>query len=113
MFYHSLIFLALISFSLVSTAVSIPMDADLAAVDATPNAVLHKEVVIVQGGGADKDVAEALVDVERDVSKPHAPVISASFTARNHGGTWQPLVLLVLIIGIAVFFLSCKRSSTK
>ena len=56
---YSLISLALISFSIVSKAAAIPMDADQAVPDAIQNAVLHREVVLVQGGGVDKDVADA------------------------------------------------------
>lgn len=115
MFNHSLIFLALISFSIVSHAAAIPMDADLAALDATQNAVLHKEVAVIQGGDSDKDVAEAPADraIDTAPAKPDVPAVSNWFAARDDDGDLQPLALLMLIIGLGVFFLSRKSSSTK
>lgn len=112
---HSLMFLALISFSIVSSAAAIPMDADLAAVDATPNAVLHKDGVIMQGGNTDKDVAEVPADRAIDAvpAKPDVPAVSNWFAAQDDEGGLPPLALLMLIIGLAVFFLSRKSSSTK
>ncbi|MDR7090617.1 hypothetical protein [Cellvibrio fibrivorans] len=112
---HSLMFLALISFSIVSSAAAIPMDADLAAVDATPNAVLHKDYVILQGGDVDKDVAEALADVDVDAApaKSDLPAVSDWFAVRDDEGGLQSLALLMLLIGLGVFFLSRKSSSTK
>ncbi|MGV8836768.1 hypothetical protein [Cellvibrio sp.] len=112
---HSLMFLALISFSIVSSAAAIPMDADLAAVDATPNAVLHKDYVILQGGDTDKDVAEALADINVGSvpAKSDVPAVSDWFVARDDEGGLQSLAVLMLIIGLAVFFLSRKSSSAK
>lgn len=112
---HSLMFLALISFSMVSNAAAIPMDADQAAIDANQNAVLHKEVLVIQGGGADKDVAEVPADRAIDAvpAKPDVPAVSNWFAAQDDEGGLPPLALLLLIIGLAVFFLSRKSSSTK
>lgn len=127
MFNHLLIFLALISFSIVSNAAAIPMDADLAAVDATQNAVLHKEVVIVQGGGTDKDVAEALANEAEDfcsadaictgkeisVVHSNSPAVNDWFAVEDGASALQPVAVLLLIIGLIVFFLSRKSASTK
>ncbi|MDO8341826.1 MAG: hypothetical protein Q7T48_01380 [Cellvibrio sp.] len=115
MFNHSLIFLALISFSIVSHAAAIPMDADQAVDDATLNAVLHKEVAAIQGGDYDKDVAEVLADMELGSvpAKSDVPAVSDWFAARDDEGGLQSLAVLMLIIGLAVFFLSRKSSSTK
>lgn len=112
MFNHSLIFLALMSFSVAPTAAAIPMDADLAAVDATPNAVLHKEVVISQRGDSNKDVDDP-ADVAPDSPAPEAPALRHWFPAQDDDCGLQPLAVLMLIIGLAVFFLSRNASSTK
>lgn len=112
---HSLIFLALISFSMVSNAAAIPMDADQAAIDANQNAVLHMEVEVIQGGGADKDVAEVTVDhaVDSESAKPNVRAVSNWFAAQDDDGSLQPLVVMLLIVGLIVYFLSRKSSSTK
>lgn len=127
MFNHSLIFLALISFSIVSHAAAIPMDADQAPVDATQNAVLHKDVAAIQGGDSDKDVADALASTATDScpadticavtdtaivnAKPQK--VSDWFVVQDSASALQPLVVLLLIIGLIVFFLSRKSASTK
>jgi hypothetical protein len=113
MFNHSLIFLALMSFSIASTAAAIPMDADLAAVDATPNAVLHKEVVVSQGGDSNKDVDDDRAEVAPDSPAPEVPALRHWFPAQDDDCGFQPLAVLMLIIGLAVFFLSRNSSSTK
>ncbi len=125
MFDHSLTFLALLSFSIVSNAAAIPMDADQAVIDATHNAVLHKEVAVVQGGDYDKDVAETLtfetvdscsadgVCTETSVVDASAPAVSDWFVVQDSSSALQPLAVLLLIIGLIMFFLSRKSISTK
>ena len=56
MLYRSLIFLALLSFSIASKAAAIPMDAGQAAAGAIQHADTHQDVIQAQGGNADKDV---------------------------------------------------------
>lgn len=100
---------------MVSNAAAIPMDAEQAAIDATQNAVLHKEVLVIQGGGADKHVAEVTVDhaVDSESAKPNVPAVSNWFAAQDDDGSLQPLVVMLLIVGLIVYFLSRKSSSTK
>lgn len=112
MFNHSLIFLALISSSIVSNAAAIPMDADQAVMDATQNAVLYREVAIIQGGDSDKDVTEAPAD-ETSPAKSNPPAVSDWFTTQDDADRLPPVAVLLLIIGLIVFFLSRKSSSTK
>lgn len=127
MFNHSLIFLALISFSIVSHAAAIPMDADQAPVDATQNAVLHKDVAAIQGGDSDRDVAaktsivasdscaSGAICTSADVSIIDAkqPTLNDWFVVRDSSSALQPVAVLLLIIGLIVFFLSRKSASTK
>lgn len=127
MFSHSLTFIALLSFSIVSHSAAIPMDADQAVMDANHNALLHKDVAEVQGGDYDKDVAEAPVFEATDSCSAVAECLNgnASVIATNSQkpGDWfvvqesssalQPLAVLLLIIGLIVFFLSRKSTSTK
>lgn len=125
MFNHLLTFLALISFSIVSYAAAIPMDADQAVRDATQNAVLHQDVAAIQGGRFDKDVAETYVspatcpaDAICVITKvAHGEVKSQSvsdwFVVQESTSALQPVAVLLLIIGLIVFFLSRKSSSTK
>lgn len=124
---HSLTFLALLSFSIVSNAAAIPMDTDQAVIDATQNAVLHKEVALVQGGDSDKDVAEALTveamdscranaicnNTDTSVVKTNPPTVSDWFVVQDSASALQPVAVLLLIIGLIVFFLSRKSTSTK
>ncbi len=127
MFNHSLTFLALLSFSIVSNAAAIPMDTDQAVIDATQNAVLHKEVALVQGGDSDKDVAEALAvvamgscranaicnNVDNSAVEANSPTVSDWFVVQDSASALQPVAVLLLIIGLIVFFLSRKSTSTK
>lgn len=115
MFNHSLTFFALISFSVVSFAAAIPMDADQAVLDAPQNAVSHKDVAAVQGGDSDRDVAEVTADhaIDSAPAKPGVPAVSNWFAAQDDEGSLQPLVVMLLIVGLIVFFLSRKSSSTK
>lgn len=127
MFNNSLIFLALISFSIVSHAAAIPMDADQATSDATQNAVLHKDVAAIQGGRSDKDVAEVLAvtavnscsanvvcaDANLSIVDNNPPTVSDWFAVRDSTSALQPVAVLLLIIGLIVFFLSRKSASTK
>ncbi len=112
---HLLIFFALISFSIVSYAAAIPMDADQVATDAIQNAVLHQEVAVIQGGRADKDVAAAPADIDQGAAptKTNVPAVSDWFAAQGDEGGLHPQVVLMLIMGLVVFFLSRKSSSTK
>lgn len=124
MFNHLLIFIALISFSVVSFAAATPMDAGQATVDATQNAVLHKDVAVIQGGRSDKDVAEVLSVMDTEVCSTDAQCTKAAvelktatlnewFIDQDNDSALQPVVVLILIIGLIVFFLSRKSSSTK
>lgn len=127
MFNHSLIYLALISFSIVSHAVAIPMDADQAVGDATHNAVLHKDVAAIQGGRSDKDVAEVLavttlnscatggvcVDAKLSMVGAKPPTVNDWVVVRDSTSVLQPVAVLLLIIGLIAFFLSRKCPSTK
>lgn len=125
MFNHSLTFLALISFSIVSHAAAIPMDADQATNDATQNAVLHQDVAAMQGGRSDKDVAEARVVTASCPAEAICVVANAAhgevkpqsvsdwFVVQDSSSALQPVAVLLLIIGLIVFFLSRKSSSTK
>lgn len=127
MFNHSFIFLALISFSIVSNATAIPMDADQAVIGTTPNAVLHKEVAATQGGNSDKDVTESLAskavdscsagaictNTDTSLAKHNPPAVSDWFAVQDDDSVLQPVAALLLIIGLIVFFLSRKSTSTK
>lgn len=127
MFNHSLIFLALMSFSIVSFAAAIPMDADQAVLGATQNAVSHKDVAAIQGGDSDRDVAATLANEAMDscpadtmctatdisVSDANPPVVSDWFVVQDSASALQPVAVLLLIIGLIVFFLSRKSTSTK
>jgi len=127
MFNHSLIFLALMSFSLVSFAAAIPMDADQAVLDATQNAVSHKDVAAVQGGDSDRDVADILANDANDacladalctsadisVVDTNRPAVNDWFRVQDSASALQPVAVLLLIIGLIVFFLSRKSTSTK
>jgi hypothetical protein len=127
MFNHSFIFLALISFSIVSNAAAIPMDADQAVIGTTPNAVLHKEVAAAQGGNSDKDVTESLVNeavdscsadalctnTDTSLAKHNPPAVSDWFAVQDDDSVLQPVAALLLMIGLIVFFLSRKSTSTK
>ncbi|HCS64968.1 MAG TPA: hypothetical protein DIW64_13340 [Cellvibrio sp.] len=124
---HSLIFLALISFSMVSNAAVIPMDADQAAIDANQNAVLHKDVAAIQGGGSDKDVAEVLsvttlnsctadavcTDANLSILDAKPTTVNDWFVMRDSTSALQPVAVLLLIIGFIAFFLSRRSTSTK
>lgn len=109
---HSLIFLALFSFSIVSNAAK---DADVAVDDASLSAVLHKDLMVVQGREVDKDVAKALAgsDPESVAATSAVSALSERFAAQSDEEGLHPLAVLMLIIGLVVFFLSCKSSSTK
>lgn len=124
---HSLIFFALISFSIVSHAAAIPMSADQALVDATQNAVLHKDVAAIQGGGSDKDVAEVLAvttlnscsvdavctDANLSIVDAKPTTVNDWFVIRDSTSALQPVAVLLLIIGFIAFFLSRRSTSTK
>lgn len=126
---HSLISLALISFSIVSTAAAIPMDADQAVLDAIQNVVLHKEVVLVEGGGFDKDVADfsAINICQNDAACSRAgaryvkigdtPIYMhqsvSDWFVEDSPGTLQSLMGWLTAMTFLFFFLSRKSTSTK
>jgi hypothetical protein len=123
MFNHSLIFLALLSFSIAAQAAAIPMDAGQAVSGAIQHADTHQDVMQAQGGKPDKDVANdhafacppdtqcdsATTSV--DATKP--PVASGWLLVSESSSALQPIAVLLLIIGLIVFFLSRKSASTK
>lgn len=123
MFNHSLIFLALLSFSIAAQAAAIPMDAGQAVSGAIQHADTHQDVMQAQGGNPDKDVANINViacppdtqcdsaHVSVDATKP--PVASGWLLVGDSSSALQPLAVLLLIIGLIVFFLSRKPTSTK
>ncbi len=127
MFNHLLIALALTSLSIVSNAAAALMDADQATVNAIPNAVLHKEVAVIQGGDSDKDVAVALVDAAANTCHADAMCNSTAAThavagvpaaadwlaAQDGSSAVQPLLVALMIIVLIVFVLSRKSISTK
>ena len=120
---HSLIFLALLSFSIAAQAAAIPMDAGQAVSGAIQHADTHQDVMHAQGGNTDKDVANinaiaCLPDTQCEgentsvnVTKP--PVVSGWLLVGDSSSALQPLAVLLLIIGLIVFFLSRKSTSTK
>lgn len=115
MFNHLLFAIALMTFSLVSSAAATPMDASQAVADSTL-AVLHKDVTTYQGGTDDKDVS---------VSQPLAPVAMSSavkakpletnnwFAASSESSSLQPVIVLLGIIGVIVFFIARNSESAK
>lgn len=126
MFNHLLIALALTSLSIVSNAAAALMDADQATVNAIPNAVLHKEVAVIQGGDSDKDVAVVLVDAAANTCHADAMCNSTAATpaaagvpapdwlaAQDGSSAVQPLLVALMIIVLIVFVLSRKSISTK
>jgi hypothetical protein len=129
---HSLYSLALISFSIASHAVAIPMDADRAGWDAIQNVVLHKEVVMVQGGGFDKDVAKVLAVTTMDKCSDglacnkddtqnvvigdmhiYANQSVGDWFVQDSPGTLQLLLVWLIILASVVFLLYRKSASAK
>jgi len=129
---YSLISLALISFSIVSKAAAIPMDADQAVPDAIQNAVLHREVVLVQGGGVDKDVADALavtgtdkcasdLSCAKDIvqygvisdTPIYRPPSVNDWFVQSSSGSLQPLMACLFLLSSSLIFLSRTSASTK
>ena len=120
MFRYLLISLALISFSIVSNATVIPMDADQVVSNAIQNAVLHKEVVLVQGGGADKDVADIPSVIDMHSCRDNAACSTATvhqsvgdWFAQDTSGGSPRLIGWLIVLGSVAFFLSRKSASTK
>jgi hypothetical protein len=124
---HLLFVLALASLSIVSNAAATLMDADQADSGAIPNAVLHKDVALNQGGGSDKDVVDVSVAVAADsclsdhaCSDYNQPAVSDNpqvveswFAAQDGSSALQPLLVALMIIVLIVFVLSRKSISTK
>lgn len=123
MFNHSLIFLALLSFSIAAQAAAIPMDAGQAVSGAIQHADTHQDVMQAQGGNPDKDVANIHAitcppDTQCEgentsVNGTKPPVGSGWLLSSDSSSALQPLAVLLLIIGLIVFFLSRKSTSTK
>ena len=125
---HLLISFALLSFSVVSDAAAVPMDVNQTALVAAPNAVLPSEGGMSQGGGSDRDVAEALMavttvgcqsdvtctDIAAALDAPQAgtnhPI---QFAAPDESSALQPFIVLLVILAVIVIFLSRKSESTK
>lgn len=107
---YSLMFVALLSFSIVTNAAAIPRDAGKAAVGATQNADLHREVPQAQGGNSDKDVVEVSV-VAEDLNLQH--VSNAGMLSSHDSSALQPFLVAVMIIVLIVVVLSRKSISTK
>lgn len=118
---HSLIFFALLSFSVVAQAAAIPMDEGQAVSGAIQHADAHQDVTLVQGGNTDKDVADdhAIVcpaDTQCDGAAAHIakpPAANGWMLAGDSTSALQPVAVLLLVIGLIVFFLSRKSASTK
>lgn len=122
MFNHSFIFLALLSFSIAAKAAAIPMDAGQAASGAIQHADTHQDVMQAQGGNPDKDVANARqmtcpantqCNDKNEALAAKSPAIHGWFVVEDSSSALQPLGVLLLIIGLIVFFLSRKSASTK
>lgn len=123
---HSHISLALISFSMATSAAAIPTDADQTAPVAIQNTVLHKDVALYQGGGADKDVANRLGSVapstcsgadcinhaKSTIKDAKLQVANGRFLGQGSSSALQPVAVLLLIIGVIIFLLA-RKSSTK
>lgn len=129
---QSLISFVLISFSIVSAAAAIPLDADQAVPDTFQNAVLHKEVVWVQGGGSDKDVVDtfAVTTMDKcqgDLACNKNPLQSGvigdtriymhqsinDWFVPGSSGSLPTLMVWWILLAAVVFFLSRKSASTK
>lgn len=119
---HSLIFLALLSFSIAAQAAAIPMDAGQAPSGAIQHADTHQDVTLAQGGNPDKDVANAQLmtcpantqcNDKDEALTAKSPAIQGWFVVEDSSSALQPLGVLLLIIGLIVFFLSRKSASTK
>ena len=99
------------------------MDAGQAVSGAIQHADTHQDVMQAQGGNTDKDVANDhafacptgtqcdSTDALVDATKP--PVVSGWLLVGDSSSALQPLAVLLLIIGLIVFFLSRKSTSTK
>lgn len=112
---HSLIAIALMAFSIASTAAVTPMDVSLVQVDTTP-AVLHKDVNAHQGGADDKDVAISKAQIHAAMTvaaNPQAPVITEWRAEPAESDLWQSVMVWLSIIGLIVFFVARKSDSAK
>lgn len=120
---HSLIVCALLNFSLVAEAGTVPLDVNPAEVTAALDAVLHKEVGLQQGGGAGRDVVEAPVVMEDCKTADHCSHDSTDNAPRIHtlhewfavpqqSSEANPLIAILLIF-IASFFYLRRSPSTK
>lgn len=116
MFNHSLMFIALLSFSIATTAAAVPMDVGQAAVSATQNADLHQDVAQdYQGGNSDKDVVNMSPSASTDAFENPQSIspVSLWFTSNDETNYLQPLAVLLVSIGVILRFVSRKSSSTK
>ena len=113
MFNHLLIAIALMAFSIVSSVAATPTDVHPAPME---TAVLHKDVVVHQGGNDDRDVADSTALATVVVipnSNAHMPVVNDWLAARSDSSWWQPIVVLFSIIGLIMFFVARKSDSAK
>ncbi|WP_331345978.1 hypothetical protein [Cellvibrio sp. UBA7661] len=115
MFNHFLIVIALLSFSIATTAAAVPMDVGQAALVSTQNADLHKDVAQAQGGNSDKDVANISPAPSQVVPDDTHTVSSVGslFVAQQETNRVHPLTVLFVSIGLVVLFISRNSSSTK
>ncbi len=120
---HSLIVCALLNFSLVAQAGTVPLDVNPAEVAAALDAVLHKEVGLQQGGDTGRDVAEAPAVTEdcktadhcsRDStdSLPKIHTLHEWFAVPQNSPEANPLIAILLIF-VATFFYLRRFPSTK
>ncbi|WP_049630859.1 hypothetical protein [Cellvibrio sp. pealriver] len=116
MFNHFLIFIALLSFSIATTAAAVPMDVGQAALNATQNADLHRDVMEdYQGGNSDKDVTTLAPPAPQPgVSDTHAASsVSPLFSSSQETRRVHPLAILLVSAGVIVLLVSRNSSSTK
>ncbi len=131
MYRCSLISLALISFSIATNATAIPMDADQVVPDAIQNAVLHRDVMLVQGGGSDKDVVEVLIVADLDGCQPdwncspdeirnvpgdmriYQHYLVNNWLVETGSVTLHSLMVLLILLSCVAFFLLSKSASAK
>jgi hypothetical protein len=128
MVHHLLILIALMTFSIATHAAAIPMDAGQAARDATQNADFHQEVARVQGGDADKEVADSYQPVVQPqcaeagvctgVGIAKAPLKSiATFNdllaLDGESSAASALIAMLIIVGSLMFYSFRRASSMK
>ena len=127
MFIHLLVPLVLTSFSIAASAAAIPVDVDQMVPVTTQNAVLHKDVALYQEGGVDRVVSDSRTKAALDACQSNVTCIGygrpavinktqaadGRLAAQGRSSILQPVAVLLLIIGVIVFFLARKSASTK